>query len=337
MTISSKGYAGPVTSDDWAVLARSLGKRYWVEHSSSAQPVVNGSSARTVTINTGFVGGYGVIDEITAAEDVQINADLPTTGNTKWFLIALRRDWGAGESELVVIPGTGSMSIPVRQQSPGTGQDDQPLALVQITGGNNNPTALVDLRAWGGEGGAIMQVGWNSGTFRQYINWQGALVRWRNEVWCYLQGAPGNGETGSWQVISNQEQKLSGQNAFASSATGWGVTGSGSRMYRKGKMRVFTFRVNRVNGQPIESDSRGSITSGDEQMARLHPADRPHIRLGLAGNTQAVYAGGGGGERSTDVGLMITPAGWLTLTSMLPNNRIPNGSGIEGAITYFVE
>lgn len=155
MTIVSKGYEGTIAPNvPWAQMNQAYGHEYVASHYDAGRVSIVPGGTRTVRVNAGPVvnglqtgiGGHGVFDAITASEDIAITASLPSTGQVKWYLIVARRTWQTTQAtSFVAITGTASEALPSRNTTPGT-IDDQPLALVQITGGQTVPTAVRDLR-----------------------------------------------------------------------------------------------------------------------------------------------------------------------------------------------
>jgi hypothetical protein len=149
-------------------------------------PLVGGT--RQVTVSTGFAGGSGVLDEITADETVTVS-DAFGSG-IKYFLICLHRDWSANETTVKVITAAGTSlpsSMPTRDNNPGV-VDDQPLALVSLAAGDAVPTVIYDLRAVGGPNGFNMSPdlaglpNWiNYMAFEGYTIWTGNKS-WRRIV-----------------------------------------------------------------------------------------------------------------------------------------------------------
>lgn len=155
MTIVSRGYEGSIVANGpWAEMNQVYGHEYVASHYDAGRVSIVTSGTRTVRVNVGPVvkglrtgiGGHGVFDAITVAEDITITDALPATGQVKWYLVAARRTWQTAQStSVVVVTGTAAEALPTRMTTPGT-IDDQPLALVQITGGQTVPTAIRDLR-----------------------------------------------------------------------------------------------------------------------------------------------------------------------------------------------
>ncbi|HJW01362.1 MAG TPA: hypothetical protein VJ617_19910 [Arthrobacter sp.] len=152
MAITSSGYDGSVTELAWSKMVSGVGSsEYGVLGSNDFRVTAVAGADRTVSIATGSAWGKGIFD--TNDANITVQLDTVATG-TRWDLIAIRRNWtgASGTSTVLKINGGTAKTIPARNTSPGV-LDDQPLALVQITAGQTQPTAIVDLRAWGGNGG----------------------------------------------------------------------------------------------------------------------------------------------------------------------------------------
>lgn len=147
MTIVSRGYEGQIMPNvEWAEWQEAAGHEYMASSFDGGRVTTVTSGTRTVRVNVGNIGGHGILDKITVAQDITITDALPGVGQSKWYLIAARRTWQTVQATtLVAITGTATQAIPTRNTTPGT-IDDQPLALVQITNGSTLPTAVVDLR-----------------------------------------------------------------------------------------------------------------------------------------------------------------------------------------------
>ena len=154
MTITSVGYDGTVNEGDWADLAALVGRDYAVGRAASlrfpgdvddwAVTKVTGVD-RTVQIAAGRGYGHGVLD----VSDAPVNVQLPTLGaGTRWDTIVMRRDWSGvgGASSFTFVTGTSAQAIAAGVNSNPGVLDDQVIALVQITAGQQVPTQVIDLR-----------------------------------------------------------------------------------------------------------------------------------------------------------------------------------------------
>lgn len=186
MAITSVGYPGPVDAGEWAELAASLGADYGVFGAGDLRVSTVPAADRTVKIAAGSGYGRGILDVSSAEETVQLDT---LVSGTRWDLIVLKRTWAGGSSATTIekITGTSSQTavFALRETTPGT-EDDQPIALVQITAGNTVPTAVVDLRAWQANGGAVAA----DILALQYLNGAGTEVWVGSDLWHrYVDGA----------------------------------------------------------------------------------------------------------------------------------------------------
>jgi len=173
MAIQSVGYDGSVDEQDWANLARFLGKAPCTLGATGWQVTAVTGPDRTVRVAAGTGYGWGVMDVSTASVDLQL--DTPTLA--RWDAIVARRDWQptpGGGTTFVVVKGASGVTpaLPATLlNSPGV-QADQVLALVQVQAGISTPTAVIDLRkdldghvkskdAAALVGGRLLDVGWS--------------------------------------------------------------------------------------------------------------------------------------------------------------------------------
>ena len=175
MAISSAGYEGTVDEPQWSdLLANGGGRQYGVADDSSWK-VTAGSGDREVRIAVGRGYGYGVRD----VSDSVVSLTLPAPASgSRYDLIVAHRDWQANTTTFTRIAGSSARAIPSRSQTPGT-VDDQPIALVRATAGQSQVTEIVDLRVWGGDGGALAV----DELVLQYLNRLGTEIRIRNRQW----------------------------------------------------------------------------------------------------------------------------------------------------------
>jgi hypothetical protein len=187
VAITSVGYDGSIDEVQWAKLARHLGAEYAVEAPGDYQVSVVAGLDRTVSVDPGTAYAHGVL----AVSDAAVTVQLPAIASgSRWDLIALRRDWQppGGTSTVVFVQGTGSQTIPAgRLNSPGV-TDDQPLSLVRVTAGQTTPTAVVDLRAWHGNGGLLAA----SADALAYLGTVGSDVRIGPVTWRRVLDAAGS-------------------------------------------------------------------------------------------------------------------------------------------------
>lgn len=148
----SVGYEGTVTEPEWAELMAYVGGRQYGVVGDADWKVTAGTADREVRIAPGAGFGAGVLDRTNEAASLVLPA--PPSGS-RWHLIHVHRDWGANASSFDSIAGsTTTAQIPARATTPGTA-DDQPLALARVQAGQSQVAELIDLRVWGGYGGAF--------------------------------------------------------------------------------------------------------------------------------------------------------------------------------------
>jgi len=152
MAIESFFYTGPTNGQQWAIAQGGIGEKYWVRNADAAKVTVVGSAARTVRVAPDWIAGHGVVDHITEAENIEL--DDPSPGQVIHYTIVARRVWGpSGGTSLIALAGAATKAIAAsRETDPGLTTDDQPLAIVAVTGGQPTPVVVADLRAIGSGG-----------------------------------------------------------------------------------------------------------------------------------------------------------------------------------------
>lgn len=160
VTFISNGYDTtvdkPYGESAWADAHPAIGTaRYGVRSPLDWKVTAVAGQDRTVSINAGKGFGHGVTDKTVENDTIQL---ATITSGSRWDLIVARRDWTptAGVTKFEKIAGGATVTLPGgRQVGPGN-IDDQPLALVQVTAGQTQPTGIIDLRTWSGDGGGII-------------------------------------------------------------------------------------------------------------------------------------------------------------------------------------
>ncbi len=200
MTIESTFYdtsptvpASLVTEIKWSASHPHVGEAdYGVVGAGDFEVTAHPSTPFTLNVAPGKAWGQGVFDHSDAIGNVTCSA--PSSGTSRWDLIALRRNWGplaGGPTTLVPVEGGAVEEIPAdRENDPGT-LDDQPLYLVKWTAGQTQPTALIDLRCWAANGGVIAK----SIHALSYLERIGSKVQIGNTLWTHE--LVGNGD-GDW-------------------------------------------------------------------------------------------------------------------------------------------
>lgn len=308
----SHGYdttsANPYNEDAWAKAHPVIGAcAYGVRDAGhwKVSPVTGAD--RTVSVAPGFGWGYGVTDETVANETLQL--DVIVSG-VRWDLIAVRRDWTptAGESKFVIVKGGTGKAIPGGRLSAPGGIDDQPIALVQVTAGQTQPTAIVDLRVWASNGGAVAKDILALG----YLARLGAHIKIGNITWRYEVGA---NDTPVWTSTAALVQPI----AFAA---GYGAFGGGYDP----SVHTEKFDFGRVFSEGVVGTTAASINV-DKTKFRYKLGDLAASQVPPYQKTFTVNA-------STELGevtLYVYPTGVIewecTKTAVLPKAGpgVPNG------------
>jgi len=195
----SRGYdttsTNPYTEAAWADAHPSIGlATYGVRSPNHWKVTAVAGQDRTVSINAGMGFGHGVTDSTPTNDTIQL--DTIATGS-RWDLIACRRDWTptAGVSKFVKVNGGATAVVPGgRLYGPGN-IDDQPLALVQVTAGQTQPTGIIDLRTWSGDGGGIVAA---HDLVRSFLNKTGTRLNINGIDWLRRSGA---NDTPEWVKV----------------------------------------------------------------------------------------------------------------------------------------
>lgn len=190
MAITTQGYDGAAFEIDevgWAQIAGFYGAEYAVAGLNGAPDENAGrvttvtSADRTVAVAPAVFYGHGVLDR----SDSTVNVQLPAVaaGTARWFLVAVRRNWQTNSTTVAALTATQVQPVipPQRLNTPGV-EDDQPLALVQVTAGQSIPTAVVDLRCWAGNAGVV---GASDGV-RSYLTRLGTQLMVGAKMWTRL-------------------------------------------------------------------------------------------------------------------------------------------------------
>ena len=175
MTITSVGYAGSITDDNWRRMATAaVGSTYGVDDYASWR-VTPGTGDRATKIAPG--GGFGLGVRDYSDEDV-IKTHSPVAAGSRWDLIVAHRNWSTRVTTFEVIEGTGVKALPNRANGFGT-PNDQPIALARFAAGSTEVQEIVDLRCIPGDGGMIAF----DELARQYLDRLGTTVRIGDAVW----------------------------------------------------------------------------------------------------------------------------------------------------------
>lgn len=169
MTITSVGYEGTVDDEQWANMVPRVGGAFFSVDDFGSFRVTAAAGTRAIQVAGGGASAWGVYDRSNGVETTSLTS-VPS--GVRWDLVVLRRDWEAGESTIVVIPGGSVKELPTREDTPGE-KVDQPLALVPVSAGSSVVGEIVDLRCSVHNGGAIA---WDD-LARTYLNQLGTDIR----------------------------------------------------------------------------------------------------------------------------------------------------------------
>ena len=222
-TYVSQGYAGTVGEVEWAQqLPYAGGSDYSVHDVASHAVSIVTAADRTVKVTAGPVYGRGVRDVLAADTNVQL--DAAAAGQTRFDLLVVRRRWSppGGTTTLEIVKGTPAATNAVTDAvrlsafvtrktlaaaattasaaaTADSAVDEQPIALVQVVAGQQNPVIVADLRCWHANGGLVAAHDYA----RQYLVALGTQVRIGDVLWSRVQDAVSGAATwSSWQPSS---------------------------------------------------------------------------------------------------------------------------------------
>lgn len=181
-TTPEKPYGEGVWADSHPVIGLAS---YGVRSATDWKVTAVAGQDRTVSIASGRGYGHGVTDKTVANDTIQLDT---ITSGSRWDLIACRRDWTptAGVSQFVKVNGGATAVIPGGRLSAPGEIDDQPIALVQVTSGQTQPTQIIDLRTWAGDGGGVIA---SHDLVRSYMDGVGTRLNINGTDWIRRVGA----------------------------------------------------------------------------------------------------------------------------------------------------
>lgn len=216
----SNGYdttsTNPYTEGAWADAHPSIGlATYGVRSPGDWKVTAVAGQDRTVSIAAGRGFGCGVTDLTYTNDTLQLDT---IASGSRWDLIAVRRDWTptAGVSKFVKVNGGATAVIPGGRNSNPGGIDDQPIALVQVTAGQTQPTSIIDLRTWSGDGGGIVAA---HDLVRSFLNKTGTRLNINGVDWLRRSGA---NDTPEWVKITDGNPKGAAYTPSWTGAETWG-------------------------------------------------------------------------------------------------------------------
>lgn len=186
MAITSVGYAGTVSDEQWAKMVARVGSAFYSVDDFASFRVTAAAGTRMIQVATGGASGNGIYD--LSSTVVTRPLDSVPSG-IRWDLVVLRRTWATKTSDIIVIPGGSTKALPARSTTPGT-IDDQPLALVRVAADSTAIQEVVDLRCAVHNGGAIA---WDD-LARSYLNQLGTDLLIGTTSWRRVTNASGSAD-----------------------------------------------------------------------------------------------------------------------------------------------
>jgi len=175
MAITSVGYAGSITDNNWRRMATAaVGSTYGVDDFASWRPTI-GTGDRATQLADGGIFGLGVRD----VSDAPISlTHAPAVSGSRWDLIVAHRNWSTKTTTPQIIQGSSVKALPDRDTGFGA-TNDQPIALVRITAGQSAVQEIIDLRCIPGDAGLVAF----DLLTRSYLDRVGTTVRIGNYEW----------------------------------------------------------------------------------------------------------------------------------------------------------
>jgi hypothetical protein len=185
----------------WAAAHPAIGSsQYGVGGATDFKVTAHPTTPLTVNVAEGLAWGHGVVDESDSV--IAVTCTAPAPGGTRWDMICVRRDWTppvGGPTTVTKVEGGTSRLLPAgRENDPGT-LDDQPVALVLWTYGSTQPTTIVDLRVWGGDGGLYAA----DDLVRAYMTRLGTVINIAGTIWQYTVDAE---DAATWQRVGELDK-----------------------------------------------------------------------------------------------------------------------------------
>lgn len=261
MTIASRGYAGDVDTIDWAHLQRVAGARYWCSSVNEARVLPHNYGTRQIVVTSGYLGGWGILDQITEPELYTLPA---VTAGRRFFLIIAKREWrNVFKTRIAHIDAGTSlpMTMPARTTKPGI-EDDQPLALASLAANDTIPSIVYDLRALGNRDNFNLdpQLAGHPGWFN-FLAAEGVTIHTGDESYYRRLGA--------WIPSTGTHVSANGDTVAGFSRGG--VT-QGAITDPDGWVSLYV-ELRQTSATPIAFDSHGHV--GDRLIHRLPAALRP--------------------------------------------------------------
>jgi hypothetical protein len=322
MTITSLGYSGTIAPNvGWANMQQVLGSRYMVASHTDCvvSPLVGGT--RQIQVSTGYMGGWGILDQITATETLTL---ATVASGIHYWLICAHRNWTTPVTTITAIDAGTALpaTMPTRSTSPGT-TDDQPLALVSIAAGATNPVVIYDLRAIGGPNiynmSASLQ---NLPNWLSYMAIEGSTVYTGNKRWYRsVNQFTGNAFWDTDPEIVTSGPGVSNDVGVNSALTGWTTSSTyAQRFSRSGNACTLLLQANTTSStRAIEFGPDGGVSGGDTAVLTVsQTAYQPPYSIT---DLDIRYIDGSRGGSSYHGGARLDSTGDLVIESGLPNTQ----------------
>jgi hypothetical protein len=194
VSFTTTGYGNTYSSEGWATAHPTIGlATYGVRSPADWKVSAVPGQDRTVSIAAGRGFGGGVTDKTVDAETLQLD---PVESGSRWDIVACRRNWGTATSSFSKVNGGPNMGLTLARESVIGNIDEQPLALVRVTAGEQVPSEIIDLRTWSGDGGGIVAA---HELVKSFLNKTGTRLNINGVDWVRRVGADGNPE---WVDVS---------------------------------------------------------------------------------------------------------------------------------------
>jgi hypothetical protein len=322
VTFTSHGYdtttGNPYTEIAWSDAHPPIGaSTYGVRDGSDWKVTAVAGADRTVSIAAGFGWGHGVTDETDANDTIQLDA---ITSGSRWDLIVVRRDWTptAGESKFMKINGGSTKAIPGGRLSGNGAIDDQPLALVQVTAGQTQPTAIVDLRCWARNGGMVAK----DDLVKGYLSDLGSEVYINGVQWRYI---PGANDVPEWVAVGGATTLIA-----PNVVTNWLTTGAIHLSTEGLKSRVTVDLTFKRTGPDTPLTNLDLVPLSTTQNT---------LPITARGTAASKYVPGWlvGGGNNINVGVHLNPStGVVSLMSVLDPITIKTNAQFSLNLSYYI-
>lgn len=289
----------------WQEMFPQIGSATYAVRSATDWKVTAVSGAdRTVSIAAGRGFGLGVIDKTVANDTIQLD---PIASGSRWDLIACRRDPTPtkGVSAFTKVNGGATATIPGGRLV-GPGIHDQPLALVQVTAGQTQPTNIIGLRTWAGDGAGLVA---ENDLVRDYLNAPGTrlYVASTGIDWIRRVGANDTNEwvqvsPGTWEFsrgvttasVFSGSTNLAEGTISAAPAGKYLILGQAALRAHTGSANGYAFVKAGSTTERQRFDLTGTYTTANPSMTYTHSGGNLYVSVGYDGSAAESTGSTGG-------------------------------------------